>query len=351
MVRGGLYTGIAVYNCSTASFNPTIMKAIVCDRYGSPDVLRLQEIAKPAPGDDDVLIKVSAAALNAADWHVMRGSPYLMRLTFGFKRPKYPVLGSDVAGYVESVGKNVTRFKEGDAVFGNLFDDGKSENGFGAFAEYACAKEEAFILKPSNITFAEAASLPLAATTALQALHKGQAASGKGVLINGASGGVGTFAVQIAKAMGCNVTAVCSGSKVDMVRSIGADHVINYEKEDISQSARQYDLIIAANGYRPITDYQRLLKPQGHYVSVGGSLWQMFQGILLGKILSKENGKQMGHLSATTNALDLASVSGLAASGKIKSVIDKVYPLSGVPDAIRYLEEGHARGKIVITLQ
>ncbi len=326
------------------------MKAIVCNRYGSPDVLRLQEIEKPTPGDGEVLIKVHAASLNAADWHVMRGSPYLMRFVFGLKGPKYPVPGSDVAGYVEAVGKNVKKFKAGDAVFGNLFDDGKSKKGFGAFAEYACAREEAFVMKPSNITFEEAASIPLAATTALQALNKGRAESGKKVLINGASGGVGTYAVQIAQALGCEVTAVCSSSKIDMVRSIGADYVINYEQENVTKNGKQYDLVIAANGYHPITHYHRILTPRGHYVSVGGSLSQMFQGILLGGLLSKKNGKQVGYLSATTNLKDLAFVSDLAASGKIKPVIDKVYTLPEVPEAMRYLEEGHAKGKIVITV-
>ena len=326
------------------------MKAIVCNRYGPPEVLRLQEIEKPTPGDDEVLIKVSAAALNAADWHVMRGSPYMMRFVFGFKGPKYPVPGSDAAGIVVAVGKNVKNFKAGDAVFGNLFDDGKSEKGFGAFAEYACAKEEAFVMKPSNITFEEAASIPLAATTALQALTMARAGSGQKVLINGASGGVGTFAVQIARAFGCEVTGVCSGSKMDMVRSIGAHHVINYQQEDFTRSGKQYDVVIAANGYQFITDYSRLLTPQGHYVSVGGSLSQMFQGIILGALLSKKNGKQLGYLSAKNNAKDLATVRELAASGKIKPVIDRAYTLPEVPEAIRYLEEGHAKGKIVIRM-
>jgi NADPH:quinone reductase-like Zn-dependent oxidoreductase len=280
----------------------------------------------------------------------MRGSPYMMRFVFGFKGPKYPVPGSDAAGYVEAVGKNVVNFKAGDAVFGNLFDDGKSEKGFGAFAEFACAKEEAFVRKPSNITFEEAASIPLAATTALQALTMARAESGKKVLINGASGGVGTFAVQIAKARGCEVTGVCSGAKMEMVRSIGADHVINYQEENFTKSGKQYDVIIAANGYQPITNYKRLLTPQGHYVSVGGSLSQMFQGILLGGLLSRKNGKQLGYLSAKNNANDLATVTELAASDKIKPVIDKVYTLREVPEAMRYLEEGHAKGKIVIRI-
>jgi NADPH:quinone reductase-like Zn-dependent oxidoreductase len=324
------------------------MKAIVCNRYGSPDVLEMQDIEKPDPGDNEVLIKVHSAALNAADWHIMRGSPYLMRFVFGFKGPKYPVPGSDAAGYVEAIGKDVTRFKRGDAVFGNLFDDGKSEKGFGAFAEYACADEQAFVLKPSNLTFEEAASIPLAATTALQALDMGRAEAGKKVLVNGASGGVGTFTVQIAKARGCEVTAVCSRSKTDMVRSIGADHIINYEQVNVTKSGMQYDVVIAANGYHPISDYKRILTPRGHYVSVGGNMSQMFQGIALGPLLSERHGKQLGYLSAKTNLKDLVTVAQVAASGKIKPVIDRAYTLSEVADAMRYLEEGHASGKIVI---
>lgn len=326
------------------------MKAIVCNRYGSPDVLSLQEIEKPTPDDDEVLIRIHAAALNAADWHIMRGSPYVMRFVFGFKGPKYSVLGSDIAGHVEFVGKNVTNFKAGDAVLANLFSDGKSEKGFGAFAEYASVNGKELVMKPLNLTFEEAASIPLASITALQALRQGKAGSGEKVLINGASGGVGTFAVQIAKAFGCEVTGVCSSSKMDMVRSIGADHVINYQKEDVTKSDERYDLVIAANGYHPVTDYKRILTPAGRYLSVGGSLSQMFESMLLGPLLSGKNGKQIGHVSATANPKDLAFVTDLAASGKIKPVIDRVYTLPEVPDAMRYLEEGHARGKVVISM-
>ena len=229
------------------------MKAIVCTKYGSPDVLKFEEVQKPVPGDDEVLIKVHAAAANAGDWHLMRADPFMIRLMYGLQKPKHEILGTDVAGCVEAIGKNVTQFQPGDEVFGNM-----SSPGFGAFAEYVCAPENSIALKPSNITFENAAAVPSAAGTALQALRdKGQIQSGQKVLINGASGGVGTFAVQIAKAFGAEVTAVCSTGNMEMVRSIGADHVIDYTKEDFTQNGQQYDLIIAAYGYHPISDYKR----------------------------------------------------------------------------------------------
>jgi len=327
------------------------MKAIVCTRYGSPDVLTLQDIAPPVPKDHEVLVSVHSASLNAADWHIMRGSPYFMRFTFGFSKPKYPVLGSDVSGYVEAVGENVTRFKKGDEVFGNLFEDGRSDTGMGAFAEFACASEDAFALKPSNITFEEAAAIPLAATTALQALNKGEIEAGKKVLINGASGGVGSFAIQIAKAFDAEVTAVCSTSKTDMVRSLGADHVIDYTKENFTQSGKRYDLIIAANGYHPIGHYKRVLTGSGRYVSVGGSLSQMVQGLALAPFLSSKRGKRLGFLSAKNDQDDLLTLKNLAATGKLKPVIDGVYSLAEIPEAMRYLEEGHVRGKLVVRVE
>jgi NADPH:quinone reductase-like Zn-dependent oxidoreductase len=329
---------------------PFTMKAIVCKRYGSPDTLTMEEVENPTPGEGEVLIKIRAAGLNAADWHVMRGSPYLMRFVFGFKGPKYPILGSDVAGYVEAVGKKVTKFRLGDAVLANLFNDGNSDKGFGAFAEFVSVGADDVVLKPSNITFEEAAAIPLAAVTALQALTKAQTKAGDKLLVNGASGGVGTYTVQIAKSMGCEVTAVCSGSKTEMVRAIGADYVINYEDEDVTKSGNHYDVIVGANGYHPITQYARLLSPRGQYVSVGGSLSQMFESMLFGPFFSKKNGKQIRHLAAKTNSKDLAFVTDLAAAEKIKPVIDKVFGLAEVPDAMRYLEQGHAKGKIVIAL-
>ena len=223
------------------------MKAIVTEQYGSPDVLRLKEVAKPTPEDDEVLVKVHAASVNAGDWHLMRADPFLIRLMYGLRKPSRPILGSDVAGRVEAVGQSVTQFQPGDEVFGDL-----SNSGFGAFAEYVSAAESALIHKPARLSFAQAAAVPLAAVTALQALRdKGQLQAGQTVLISGASGGVGSYAVQIAKALGAEVTGVCSTAKVEMVRSLGADHVIDYTREDFTQSGQQYDLILAVGGRRP----------------------------------------------------------------------------------------------------
>jgi NADPH:quinone reductase-like Zn-dependent oxidoreductase len=326
------------------------MKAIVCTRYGSPDVLRYEEVQKPGPGDNDVLIKIRAAALNAADWHVMRGSPYFMRFIFGFKKPKYQILGADASGVVEEIGKNVTQFKIGDEVFGNLFQEGKAERGFGAFAEYACAPEKAFVLKPANITFEEAAAMPLASVSAFQALLKGEIKEGQKVLIDGASGGVGTYAVQIAKAFNTEVTAVCSTSKIPTMRSIGADHVIDYTKENFTENGKRYDLIVAANAFHPITHYKRVLSKSGAYVGVGGSMKSMMQGMALGPLLSNSKGKKLSFLAASSNHDHLLAVRDLAAFGKIKPVIEKVYELREVPEAMRYLEEGHVKGKLVIRI-
>lgn len=323
------------------------MKAIICTKYGSPDVLKFEEVQKPVPGDDEVLIKVHAAAANAGDWHLMRADPFMIRLMYGLQKPKHEILGTDVAGCVEAIGKNVTEFQPGDEVFGNM-----SSSGFGAFAEYVCAPENSIALKPSNITFENAAAVPSAAGTALQALRdKGQIQSGQKVLINGASGGVGTFAVQIAKAFGAEVTAVCSTGNMEMVRSIGADHVIDYTKEDFTQNGQQYDLILAANGYHPISDYKRALSPTGIYVMTGGSTAQMFQAMTMGSWISMTSSKTMSNMMAKPNQKDLIFMQELLETGKVVPVIDRRYPLSEVPDAIRYLEEGHAKGKVVITME
>ncbi len=324
------------------------MKAIIHTRYGSPDVLQLKEVEKPAPKDNEVLVKVHAASANAGDWHLLRGKPFLIRLMgYGLLKPKNKILGSDIAGRVEAVGKNVKQFQSGDAVFGDI-----SGCGFGAFAEYVCVPENALALKPANISFEEAAAVPLASVTALQALRdKGHIHPGKKVLINGASGGVGTFAVQIAKSFGAEVTAVCSTGKMDMVRSIGANQVIDYTQEDFTQNGQQYDLILAANGYHPISDYKRALSPKGIYVMTGGSMTQLFQAILLGPWISMTGSKKLGALFAQPNQKDLPFLKELLEAGKVKPVIDRRYPLSAVPDALRYLEEGHARGKVVITLE
>ena len=323
------------------------MKAIVYTEYGPPDVLNLEEVQKPVPKDDEVLVKVHAASANAADWHLMRADPFLVRLMgFGLLKPKKGLLGADIAGRVEAVGRDVTQFQPGDEVFGDL-----SGSGFGAFAEYVCATEDALASKPANVSFEEAAAVPLAAVTALQGLrYKGQIQPGQKVLINGASGGVGTFAVQIAKTFGTEVTGVCSTSKLDMVRSIGADHVIDYTKEDFTRNGQQYDRILAANGYHPISDYKRALSPEGTYVMTGGSGAQMLQAMTLGPIMSITGSKKLGYVSMKQNKEDLVSVKELLESGEITPVIDRTYPLSEIPEAIRYLEEGHAKGKVVITV-
>ena len=324
------------------------MKAIVRTKYGPPDVLKLEEVPKPTPGDDQVLIRVHGASVNAADWHLLTADIFLVRLMGrGLLTPKDKTLGADVAGRVEAVGRNVKQFKPGDEVFGDIF-----QSGGGSFAEYACAREDALALKPASLTFEEAAAVPLAAVTALQGLRdKGKIRPGQKVLINGASGGVGTFAVQIAKSLGAEVTAVCSTRNLDMVRSIGADQVIDYTKEDFTTSGQRYDLILAANGYHPILDYRRALSPKGIYVMSGGSWAQMFQAMLLGPWVSMTGSKKMGALSAKANPEDLAFVKQLLEAGKVKPVIDRRYPLSEVSEALRYLGEGHARGKVVITVE
>jgi NADPH:quinone reductase-like Zn-dependent oxidoreductase len=323
------------------------MKAIIYTQYGSPDVIQFKEVEKPAPKDDEVLIKVHAASVNAADWHYLRGTPWLFRLASGLLKPKNIFLGADVAGRVEAVGKNVTQFQPGDEVFGDL-----SACGRGAFAEYVCASETALVLKPANISFEDVAAVPVAAVTALQGLQsRVQIQPGQKVLINGASGGVGSFAVQIAKAFGAEVTAVCSTRNVDRMYSIGADHVIDYTKEDFTQNGQQYDFILAANGYRPFSDYRRTLNPGGTYVMTGGATAQMFEAMLLGPLASVTGNKKMGNVMAKPDQEDLTFMKELLEAGKVKPLIDRCYPLSEVADAIRYLEAGHAQGKVVITVQ
>ncbi len=324
------------------------MKAVVYTEYGAPlDVLQFKEVEKPTPSDNEVLIKVHAASVNAADWRLVRADPFLARFATGLLKPKNTIPGADVAGRVEAVGRSVTLFRPGDEVFGDL-----SACGWGAFAEYVCAGENALVLKPANIPFEQAAAVPLAAVTALQGLrNKGQIQAGQKVLINGASGGVGTFAVQIAKSFGAEVTAVCSTSKMDMVRSLGADHVIDYTQEDFTKTGQRYDLILAANGNRSIFDYQRALSPEGIYVTTGGSMTQLFQAMLLGPLMSMTGSKKMGNMLARPNKKDLALIKELLETGKVVPVIDRRYPLSEVPEAIRYLGEGHAKAKVVITLE
>ena len=322
------------------------MQAMVYRNYGSPDVLKLEEVQKPVPQDNQVLIKVVAASAAAGDWHLLRADPFLVRLMAGLLTPKYKILGASVAGRVEAVGRNVTQFKPGDAVFGDL-----SRCGFGGFAEYVVASENALALKPTNLTFEQAATVPVSAVTALQGLRDhGKIQPGQQVLINGASGGVGTFAVQIAKAFGAEVTAVCSTGKIEMMRSLGADHVIDYTQEDFTQNGQRYDLILAANGYQPLAAYQRALSPQGIYVMTGGATAQMFEAMLQGPWRSKKGGQKMGNILAKPNQKDLLVMKALLEAGKVTPVIDRCYPLWAVADAIRYLEAGHAKGKVVITV-
>ncbi|PKN93851.1 MAG: alcohol dehydrogenase [Chloroflexi bacterium HGW-Chloroflexi-6] len=322
------------------------MKAIIYENYGAPDVLQLKDIEKPTPKDNEVLVKIHAASINAADWHLLTADIFLVRLMTGLLKPKYNILGADIAGRVEAIGANVTQFRPGDDVFGDIFGSGA-----GGLAEYAAVSEHALALKPSNLTFEQAAAVPLAAVTALQGLRDlGQIKAGQKVLINGASGGVGTFAVQIAKAFGAEVTAVCSARNLEMARSLGADHVIDYTKQDFTHTGQQYDLILAANGYHPIRAYQRSLTPTGIYIMAGGKPSQMFEALLLGPFLSKKGGRQLLALSAKAKQEDLLVVRGLLESGKVVSVIDKRYPLSEAPEALRYLGAGHARGKVIITV-
>ena len=322
------------------------MKAIVRTRYGSPDVLELQEVEKPVPKDGEVLVQVHAASVNTLDWHTMRGQPFLLRtMDGGLSKPKDPGLGVDLAGRVEGVGANVTQFQVGDDVFGM---------GHGAFAECACAAENRLALKPTDLSYEAAAAVPIAAVTALQGLRdKGHVRPGEQVLIQGASGGVGTFAVQIAKAFGAEVTAVCSTWNVDQARTLGADHVIDYTQEDYTKKRQRYDLIVAVNGYRPISAYRRTLRPTGRYVLVGASnhLFQaLFQAFLLGPVLSRMGSKKVGGMLSHPSQQQLVILKELLESGKVVPVIERRHALSETSEAIRYLEEGHARGKIVITV-
>jgi NADPH:quinone reductase-like Zn-dependent oxidoreductase len=320
------------------------MKAMVYTQYGSPDVLKLADLQKPAPQDGQVLVKVYAASAAAGDWHLLRAEPFPIRFMSGLLRPKYQILGAAIAGRVEAVGRDVTQFQAGDEVFGDL-----SRCGFGAFAEYVVASEQALAPKPANLTFEQAATVPVSAVTALQALRDhGHIQAGQKVLINGASGGVGTFAVQIAKAFGAEVTGVCSTGKVDLVRSLGADHVIDYTHEDFTQNGQRYDLIVAANGYQPISAYRRALAPQGVYIMSGGDTAQMFQAMLLGPWLSKKGGQTFRNILAHPSQGDLLCLKELMEAGKVVPVIDRQFPLCEVAEAIRYLEAGHAIGKVVI---
>lgn len=325
-----------------------LMNAIVYHEYGTADVLRLEEIERPVLGNNQVLIEVRAAAANPLDWHYMRGTPYLMRMDSGLFRPKSTRLGVDVSGRVVAVGENVTRFKPGDEVFGTAG---------GAFAEYARASEDKVVLKPANLSFEQAAAVPVAALTALQGLRdKGRLQPGQKVLINGASGGVGTFAVQIAKSFGAEVTGICSTRNVEMVRALGADHVIDYTKEDFGQSSDRYDLILDNVGNRSLGDFRRVMNPEGIYVLIGGGgpddgRWiGPFARVIKACLLSPFVSEELVMLLASINKDDLLLMKELMEEGKVTPVIDRTYALSEVPEAIRYLEKGHARGKVIITV-
>jgi NADPH:quinone reductase-like Zn-dependent oxidoreductase len=337
--------------CGAAPSPPAgaaLMKGIVRRCYGSPDVLRYEDIARPTAADNEVLVKVNAASVNPLDWHYLEGTPYLVRMDAGFGKPQNPRLGVDFAGTVEMVGRNVTRFKPGDEVFGGKF---------GAFAEYVTVRESgALALKPGNVTFEQAASVPIAAITALQALRdKGQIRPGQKVLINGASGGIGTFAVQIAKSFGAEVTGVCSTRNVELVRSIGADHVIDYTKEDFTKGAQRYDLIVDNVGTHSLLEYKRVLNPKGTLVMVGsttpGNWFGWLADPLEALMLSPFMSQKFSMILTDFNKDDLATVGTLLQSGKVTPVIDRRYKLSEAPEALRYLEAGHARGKVVLIVE
>jgi NADPH:quinone reductase-like Zn-dependent oxidoreductase len=323
------------------------MKAIVQDEFGSADVLKMEDIDRPAPGDDEVLIRVEAAGVDPGVWHVMTGLPYMIRLGYGLRKPKTRVRGVDMAGRVDAVGKNVTRFQPGDEVFGTSYK--------GTFAEYACAREDKLAPKPSNLTFPEAAAVPISACTALQALRdKGRVQPGQNVLIIGAGGGIGSFAVQLAKAFGANVTGVCSTAKADLVRSIGADDVIDYTRDDFADGTRRSDLILDMGGRRSLSHLRRGLTPRGTLVIVGGEgggRWVGgFDRSFRAAMLSPFVRHRLTMLISTERPEDLQLLKELIEAGKVTPVIDRTYPLSDTAEAIRHLAEGHPRGKLVITV-
>ena len=319
------------------------MNAIVFTEYGSPDVLELKEVEKPVPKDDEVLIRVHAASLNDWDWGALDGSSFVNRLIFGLLSPKKQILGSDIAGRIEAVGKNVRQFQAGDEVFGDLSGE------WGGFAEYVCAREKALALKAPGMTFEQAAAIPQAAMLAVQGLlDTGRIQRGQKLLINGAGGGVGTFAIQIAKLYGAEVTAVDSAEKLDMLRSMGAAHVIDYAQEDFTRSGQRYDLILDVKTNRSIFEYARALSPNGSYVTVGGSMARLFQALLLWPWMSMTTKRRVRVVSLKPNK-DLAYMKELFEAGKVIPVIDRLYKLSEVPEAFRRFGEGRHKGKVVIT--
>ncbi len=322
------------------------MKAIVCTEYGSPDLLQLKEVKRPTPKEDEALVRVHASSLNASDLETLRGE-FVVRMTAP-RKPKYKILGSDIAGRIEAVGRNVKQFQLGDEIWGDL----SFPLSYGAFAEYVCIPESALRLKPASMTFEQAAAVPTAAVVALQKLRcKGPIRSGQKILLNGAGGGVGTFAVQLAKLNGAEVTAVDSAIKLDMLRSLGADHVIDYAQEDFTRNGQQYDLILDIVAHRSIFDTRRALSPDGTYVPVGGSTAVIFQALLLGPLISRTGNKKVAiGVWKPNDKDDLAFLIELLEAGKVAPLIDRSYPLSELPEAMRYLAEGRARGKVVITI-
>jgi len=320
------------------------MKAIVFKRYGSPDVLEQIDVAKPNPKENELLVKIKAVSVNPLDWRRMRGSPILVRLSGGLLKPKNPLIGADIAGTVAAVGKSVTQFKPGDGVYGGI--------GAGGLAEFVCASEKHLVLKPAALSFEEAAAIPVAALTAIQGLrNSGQIQAGQQVLINGASGGVGTYAVQFAKALGGMVTAVCSTRNLELVRSLGADHVVDYTRENVTKNGKQYDLILDNVGNFTVSNYKRSLKPNGSTVVIGfTTLMRMLSVVLFGSLEAKLGSKKIGPMEAKINQEDLLFINELMVTGQVKSVIDRCYPFNEVAEAIRYLENGRARGKVIVTL-
>ena len=320
------------------------MKAIVRYQYGSPDVLRLADVEMPIPTDDEVRIKIHAVSINGSDREGLIGKPLYARLG-GLRKPGYPILGSDIAGRVERAGKNITKFQPGDEVFGEI------PGYHGGFAEYACAPERTLAHKPAGLTFEQAAAIPQAGTVALQGIRvKGQVKPGQKVLINGAGGGAGTFAVQLAKLHGAEVTAVDNTGKLEFLRSLGADHVIDYTRQDFTKTGKQYDLILDVIAHRSVFAYRRALKPNGTYFFVGGSVATLFQILLLGPWIKKSTGRNIRLLTVSQNNKDLIAITELCEAGKVVPVIDRQYPFTQVQDAFRYVTEGHAKGKVVITL-
>ena len=354
LALGVLSLALAMSHTSACEPSPplpagaTPMKAIVHRCYGSPDVIRLEDVPKPTAKDDEILVRVHAASVNPLDWHYLEGTPYMVRIDGGFGKPDNPRLGVDFAGTVEAVGKSVTRFKPGDQVFGAKF---------GALAEYVAVNEKrAVALKPGNLSDAQAAAVASAGITALQALRdQGHIRAGQSVVVNGASGGVGTFAVQIAKSFGATVTGVCSTRNVELVRSLGADYVIDYTQEDFTKGSQRYDLILDNVATRSLADYRRVLTPNGAYIMVGsteiGHWFGWAVGPLEAWLLSPFTSQKLGMILAELNKDDLATLAALMESGKVTPVIDRTYKLSEAAEALRYLEKGHARGKVVVTVE